>query len=199
MRIKFLRGVIELKKNLNSLDQFVISFTSILNKLEIKYVIVSGYVSILFGRNRASEDIDLFAEKMTFNKFERLWKEITKEFECINALKSKTAFNEYISLNHALRFSKKGTFIPNIELKFPKVELDDWTLEQRKEVLLNKQKIFISPLELQISYKLFLGSEKDIEDARFLYKLLKGNIDLSLLKEFNKNLKIEALFNKYLK
>lgn len=128
-----------------------------------------------------------------------LWIELNKKFECINADNPKTAYYEYLSLAHAVRFSKKGTFIPNIELKFPKVELDDWTLEKRKEILLNKQRIFISPLELQIPFKLFLGSEKDIEDARFLYQLLKDKIDIELLKKFNKKLNIERLFKKYLR
>ena len=50
---------IEFEKELNNLDKFTIAFTQILNESKINYALVSGYVSILFGRNRASEDIDL--------------------------------------------------------------------------------------------------------------------------------------------
>ncbi len=46
-------------KIVNNLDKFVIDFCSILNELEIRYVIVSGYVSILFGRSRSSEYMNL--------------------------------------------------------------------------------------------------------------------------------------------
>lgn len=199
MKIRYLKGRIELEKELNLLDDLVISFTTILEKLGLKYVLVSGYVCILFGRNRASEDIDLFIEKISFNEFKDVWRELNKRFDCINSGSIQTAYYEYLSSAHAIRFSKKKTFIPNIELKFPKNELDVWTIDNRKEVLLNKNRLFISPMELQIPFKLFLGSEKDIEDARFLYKLLKDKIDLKLLKEFNKKLNIEELFNKYIK
>lgn len=199
MEIKVSEENIEFEKELNSLDRFVIDFSSILNKLEIKYVIVSGYVSILFGRNRSSEDIDLLIEKISLDKLKELWKELETGFECINAEIPESAYNDYLMNENSIRFSKKGNYIPNMELKFPKLELDFWTLQNKKEVIFNGNKIFISPIEVQIPFKLFLGSEKDIEDARYLYKIFKDKINLGLLKEFNRKLKIEALFNKYIK
>lgn len=198
MELKYSESEISFDKELNPLDELVLSFTSILNKLKIKYVIVSGYVAILFGRSRASEDIDLFIEKIGLGKFNELWNELMKDFDCINAEDMANAYNNYLVEWSALRFSKKGKFIPNMELKFPKNELDVWTLNKRKKVVLNKQTIFISPLELQIPFKLSLGSEKDIEDARFLYKLFKEHLNLDLLKDFNRKLKIADLFKKYL-
>ncbi|MBI2141461.1 hypothetical protein HYU16_03480, partial [Candidatus Woesearchaeota archaeon] len=47
---------IKLDKVLNELDKFVLKFIKILEK-HADYVIVSGYVSILFGRSRSTEDI----------------------------------------------------------------------------------------------------------------------------------------------
>lgn len=58
--------------------------------------------------------------------------------------------------------------------------------------------LFVSPLELQIPFKLFLGSEKDIEDAKHLYNLFKDNLDEKLLFEFIRKFKIEEVFNRYL-
>ena len=199
MEIRFLKDRIELEKELNILDKIVLEFVSLLDKSNIKYVLVSGYVSILFGRSRTSEDIDIIAEIMDFNKFSRLWEQIYEKFESINTEDLKEAYEDYLTKNHALRFSKKDSFIPNVELKFPKAELDFWTLKERKKVLLNNTEIFISPLEVQIPFKLFLGSEKDIEDARHLFKLFKNKIDLQLLNEFNRKLKIESLFDRYLR
>jgi len=198
MKIKHSNGRIEIEKELNSLDKFVIDFMSVLSKLSIKYVLVSGYVSILFGRSRSSEDIDIFVEKLDFKRFEVLWKKLYKHFECINTKNLKDAYEEYLMTNHALRFSRANKFIPNMEVKFPKMELDTWTLENRKTVVLNGNTIFISPIELQIPFKLFLGSEKDIEDAKHLYNMFKDKLDASLLKEFNKKLKIEEAFKRYL-
>ena len=198
MQREHLNGKIVLEKKLNSLDKFVLDFLSVLNTLEVNYVLVSGYVSILFGRSRSSEDIDIFIQRLDFKKFEIVWRALYKNFECINTEDVKEAYEEYLVKDHALRFSSVGKFIPNMEVKFPKMELDEWTLENRKMVVLNKKILFVSPLELQIPFKLFLGSEKDIEDAKYLYNLFRDTIDMDLLKEFSRKLKIEDLFKRYL-
>jgi hypothetical protein len=77
-----------------------------------------------------------------------------------------------------------------IEFKFVKNDLDRYSLEHRKHVKLAEGSLYISPIELQIPYKLFLGSEKDIEDARFLFKLFKDYLNIGLLKMFLVKLKI---------
>ena len=198
MEITYTENQIVFKKQLNTLDKFVIDFTSLLNRLDICYVIVSGYVTILFGRSRVSEDVDIIVERIEFDKFEKLWDALKKDFVCINAKEAKEAFGRYLQAGVALRFAKKNRFIPNIEFKFPKISLDLWTLRERKKVLLNNHEIFISPLELQIPFKLYLGSEKDIEDAKYLYNLFKNNIDTNVLNEFIQKLKTEELFKRYL-
>jgi len=43
-----------------------------------------------------------------------------------------------------------------------------------------------------------LGSEKDIEDAKHLYKLFKDYLDIDLLDDFNQKLKTKELFKRYL-
>ncbi|MFH1100601.1 MAG: hypothetical protein V1726_00995 [Methanobacteriota archaeon] len=140
----------------------------------------------------------MFVEHLSYERYKLLWKDLQNAFECINTPDVDDAYNGYIAEGISLRFSKKGTFIPNIEFKFPKIELDTWTLTHRKTVLLNKKRIYISPLELQISYKLFLGSEKDIEDAKYLYNLTKEHLALDLLNEFNTKLKTTKSFQKYI-
>ena len=109
------------------------------------------------------------------------------------------AYENYLLKDTSIRFAKKETFIPNMEFKFPKFDIDKWTLKERKTVLINKYEIYISPLEIQIPYKLFLGSEKDIEDAKFLYNLFKDNMDIGIFKEFNNKFKTKELFNRYIK
>ena len=198
--MKFLnKNTIKLDKELNELDKITIAFTAILNKARIKYTIISGYVAVVFGRNRASEDVDIFMEKIDGKKFSDLWKELEKEFECINSEDKEEIFNDFLKAGSAVRFARRGEFIPNIEVKFPKTEIDVWGIKNRKKLILNNCEIFISPLESQIPFKLFLGSEKDIEDAKYLYNLFKDNLDSDLLEQFSRNLNIEASFRKYLK
>ena len=198
MNINFSGNKIEFDKELNSLDNFTINFTRILDKLKIRYVLISGYVAILFGRSRSSENIDIIVEALDFTRFSELWREVHKNMECIITDSVKDAYNDYLTTGHSIRFAKKGTFMPNIEMKFPKSELDKWTVKERQEVVLNKYQMFISPMELQVSYKLFLGSEKDIEDAKHLYKIFKEYIDKKILYAFNKRLSVEKLFERYL-
>ncbi len=179
-----------LNRELNELDRFVIDFTSLLER----YVVVSGYVSILFGRSRATEDIDLLIPKMNIKEFESVWKKIIDNgFECLNTEKIANAFR--LLEEHAIRFAKKGKPIPNIEFKIIKNDIDSYSYENKIKAVINKKELFISPIEMQIAYKLFLGSEKDLEDAKHLYELFKDKINKEELSSLIKKLNVENRFN----
>ena len=61
--MKFInKNTIKLDKEINELDRFVLNFVKILQK-HTDYVIVSGYVAILLGRDMATDDIDIFIPK----------------------------------------------------------------------------------------------------------------------------------------
>jgi len=183
MEYRFEKERISFDKELNHLDVFVIDFCKTLYDLKIDFVVVSGYVSILFGRSKETEDVDLLIEETPFDVFKKLWTELSGNFECLNTLDCRGSF-EYLKKANAVRFSRKGSFIPNIELKFQKTSIDRLTLNSAVEVVLNKKhKLRISPIETQIAYKLYLGSEKDIEDAKFLYELFFDNINHEKLAE----------------
>jgi hypothetical protein len=199
MEYAYTKGRIEIKKELLKLDEFVLSFVKILDTAKIKYVIVSGYVGIFFGRSRNTEDIDILIERCSKEKFIEFWTLAGTEFECMNSTDRENAYKDYLEQNSALRFHLKGSFIPNMELKFIKNEIDRFTLENRIEIVLNRMRtLFFSPLEMQVAYKLYLGSEKDLEDARFIYKLFSVNIDHTLLKEMLSVLKVPKPIINYL-
>lgn len=48
-------------------------------------------------------------------------------------------------------------------------------MDNRLKVELDKNLLYISPIEIQLAYKLFLGSEKDIMDTVYLYELFQNN------------------------
>lgn len=192
MELEFSKNKIVFEKELSFLDRLVIEFTEILNKQKIDYVIVSGYIAILFGRSRNTEDVDLFIEEMPLKKFLGFWKELDKQgFECLNTSNAENAFNDYLQEKLAVRFAVKGSFEPNFELKFPKTKYNKYSLNNKVEVTLNNKKIMTSEIELQIAFKLSLGSEKDFEDARHLYKVFKEHLDINLLKKQIKELNVE--------
>ncbi len=186
-----------LDKELNSLDGFVIDFCAALDAENTRYVICSGYVAILFGRNRSSEDVGMFIERLEPERFGELWNTLSKVFECINASNPKEAL-ETLNEGIALRFARNGEVIPNMEVKFPKNALDEWTIHERREVLLNNNRIFISPPEMQIAFKLSLGSEKDIEDARYLHGLLGQFMDSEIFGKMCRKLNVEMERERYL-
>lgn len=198
MKLKIEEQEIKFEKVFSTLDLFVLDFINILNELNIKYVIVSGYVAILFGRNRTSEDVDIFIEPINKRKFHELWEKLSISFECIITSKEDNAFDNYLSDGFPLRFSKIGSFIPNIELKYPKNELGYWTLQNKIKVIVNNKTINISPFELQIPYKLYLGSPKDIEDAKYLYIIFKESLDRKKMDYYIRELGQEANFRRYL-
>ena len=178
------RSIIQIGRELSDLDVFAIDFVKILRK-HTKYVIISGYVSILLGRARASEDIDIIIPKMDFSKFNLLLKDIKQNnFYCLNTEEDKEVY-EYIKDKFAVRFAKKNTVIPNIELKFIKNKIDEITLNNTIKVKLGKEELIISHLELQIAFKeIVLKSPKDIEDARHIRNIAKGHLDDSLIKKY---------------
>lgn len=200
MEFKMSRGRIKLDKKLNELDELVLDFVKVLDRNRIKYVLVSGYVSILFGRSRSSEDIDIIVKKISKERFAALWKALAKEdFRCIVPDNSESAYENYLTKRTSLKFARKGQFMPSVEFKFPKVqEIDSWVVDHSVKVLLNGKVLRISPIELQIPYKLYLASEKDIEDARHLYQVFKKKLNQKLLEEFLIKLDKQDDFNKYL-
>ena len=78
-----------LNRELSKLDKFVIDFCNLLDD----YVLVSGYVSIIFGRSRGTEDVDLLIPEMNSEEFKKLWKKVYENgFECVNTENPKEAF-----------------------------------------------------------------------------------------------------------
>ena len=190
MLFRFENNKIVLNKDKNKLDKFVIKF---IKKLDINYVLVSGYVSILFERSRTTEDVDILIERISFDKFKELYSRLKNTgFNSVTTDDEKELFNELNKESTSIRFCDGDRYIPNIEVKFAKYPEEKEALTQPQEVIFGADIIKISPLELQIAYKLYLGKEsniKDVEDARHLYNLFKENLDRKKLeywiKKFN--------------
>ena len=78
-------------------------------------------------------------------------------------------------------------------MKFVKNDFDDFSIDKKVKVVLSGKKyLFISPLELEIPYKLYLGSDKDIEDAVYLWDIFSDKIDIVILNKFMKKLNVEG-------
>lgn len=182
---------IQIDKVINELDKLVLETVDTIRN-HTNYVIVGGYVSILFGRSRMSEDIDVLIPKLTKKEFGKLYEEfLSKNFWSIN---SELLEDNYALLidNHAIRMTRKEWVIPNIEIRFIADEIDKLTFKSRIKVILPVGTLEVSPPEIQIAYKRHvLGSEKDFEDAIHLEEIFKDKIDEHLLKTFEELLQRE--------
>jgi len=188
--MKFIdKKTIKIDREISDLDNFTLDFIKILEK-NTDYVIVSGYVAILLGRARASEDVDVIIPKIDFPKFQSLYTELKKNnFYCLNAEEVSTVY-DYLKNNLAVRFAKNDTIIPNIEMKWIKSDFDRFALENTIDVNLSKGKLRISHLELQIAFKEeVLKSPKDLEDARHLEKIAEGYLDNKLINKYREMLR----------
>lgn len=173
-----------LNRTLSELDLFVIEFLKVLKKYS-DYCIISGYISILLGRSRATEDVDMFLEKISFEKFFPLFNDLKSSgFECLNTDTPNEAY-QYLKDGSAIRFSRIGLPIPNFEVKFPKRKIDDETFQDFLIVKISNNDIKISSLERQIAFKrYFLKSDKDIEDAVHIEELFKDKLDYEKINKF---------------
>ena len=196
------KGVIYTGKVLNELDKFTIDFIKVMEKFT-DYVIVSGYVSILLGRTRASEDVDLLIPEMSFDKFNAMFIELSNNsFECLNTSVSREAFG--MLEHHAIAFSKIGMPVPHMEFKKITNNIQKEALNGRLKVILkDKGFLYISPLELQIAFKLSLiaqgdfeeiSSDKDFEDAKHLYVYFENELDREKLIYYVGLFKVEEMW-----
>lgn len=183
-------------KELSDLDRFVLAFVEVLNSRAIRYVIVSGYVPILFGRSRTTEDVDVFIGHIGKDAFDALSEKLEKSgLWIINTTDHALAY-QMLAEGDSVRVAAVNKAIPNIELKFTN---DDALWNDTIEVVVNGAPLVISRIEGQIAFKLYLGAEKDIEDAVYLYELFKDTLDKALLVQKCKALKVLEAMNRYVR
>ena len=201
MTVEFKDNDIILDKNRSIIDDMALDFSEILVRNNIRYVFFSRYVSILLGNHETEErnDIDILIQNIAFEKFLKLWLETERSYECKNTSDPIDAYNAYLKNYHVVNIIKKDSQIAEFRIKIVKNELDRFTLKYRKKVILGDRILFISPLEMQIPYNLFKGSRKDIDDARYLYKLAREKLNITMMERFLSELKVPGeSIDKYL-
>ena len=192
MDLKYEQGMILLEnKVITTLDKFVLDFTRVLEKYT-DYVIVSGYVMILLGRARGTEDIDTLIEYIDKPLFNTLYQDLTRKRYYFLNPEDVHGLHEMLEEGLGVRIAKEDTIIPNIELKVVKDDFDKYSINNRLKIIIGENHLFISPIELQIPYKLYLGSDRDIEDAVYLWDIFEEKMDKPLLKTFMKALKVKG-------
>jgi len=146
-------------KYLTLLDQFVLDFIRVLEP-KTPYVIVSGYVAILFGRSRGTEDVDILISRLSKDTFGELHTALSEGgYEFLNAEDADGLYDKLLN-RMGIRIAKKGQFIPNIELKFLKDDIDRTVLRDRVEVNLSGVRVYISPIDIRLPTRCILAHKR---------------------------------------
>ncbi len=182
---------IKLDKPLNDLDKLVIRFIRILGKYT-EYVLISGYVAILFGRSRGTEDVDIFILPIDVERFVRLYHDLKANgFWCLNAESDDEVYN-YLHDGFAVRFAENGQVIPNFEVKFALKDRDKDAFTDCLEVETEGGVLNVSSIEKQIAFKRYvLKSDKDLEDAQHLEEIFRNHLNTEKIKIYQRLLERE--------
>ncbi len=178
------------------LDLFVEDFCKVVEK-HCKYIVCSGFTAIAHGRSRGTEDIDMIIERLTEKEFIKLHNDLIKNgFECMQSNDAKKIYNDYLVNGDSVRYTRKGEFLPEMEIKFAKDELDLEQIKERRKIPFTGLDVYFSSIESNIAFKEeYLGAEKDLEDARHLRILYEGKLDLEKIKEIKDKIR-KYRFNK---
>ncbi|SHL20591.1 hypothetical protein [Haladaptatus paucihalophilus] len=119
-----------ISKQLTELDEEVIEFTGVLEDVGISYVIVSGYLAILTGRSRSTEDIDIILEPLSESKTETLVSTLKDRGYWGMAMPLDSMY-EMLSDGDRIRVAEEETMIPNFEVWFAGSSLERTASEPR--------------------------------------------------------------------
>lgn len=167
---------------ISSQEKLLIEIVKILDSLKIKYFITGGFAVSVWGRPRATFDIDIVVKiaEHQADKLANAWKNI-----------SKAGYADKDMVKAAIRNKGEFNFIdPDSGLK-----VDFWTekesknnppeFENKKSKKINGQKVFfVSPEDLILSklrwYKLS-SSERHINDIKSVFKISGNKLDKKYL------------------
>ena len=186
-------------RELSELDKDVLEFTRILDACKVDYVIVSGYVAILTGRSRSTEDIDVILESLSETETEQLVTELKDRGYWGMAMPLDEMYS-MLSAGSRIRIAKEGEMYPNFETWFVSNDVEREALSNPLTVTFDEGQIEISPLELQIAYKLRLAqaadslSGKDFEDALHLYLTFEERFNTEQLETYVNELGVEDYY-----
>lgn len=186
-------------RELSELDRDVLKFTQVLDTCDVEYVIVSGYVAILTGRSRSTEDIDIILEVLSETETEQLVSELKQQGYWGMAMPLAEMYS-MLSEGSRIRIADEGEMYPNFETWFVSNDVEREALSNPLSVIFDEGQIDISPLELQIAYKLRLAQAadslrgKDFEDALHLYLTFEGRFNTERLEAYVTELGVEDYY-----
>ena len=187
--IEFRDDVLVVNREPNDLDELALEFSEILRELGIEHVFVAGYIAILAGRARATQDIDVIVESTD----ERTVQEMVSRLEDSGFWGPAMALSEAHQMlfgGDRLWVARQDEMVPHLDVTYPNDEFDEASLREAMAGEIGGKRFPIGPLELQIAYKLYLDTEKDFEDAVHLYTTFEESLSSAELEQWVRKLDV---------
>lgn len=198
--IEFLdNGNIRINRELNALDRLAGDVSAALSAHGIEHVLVSGYVVILLGRSRGTEDIDTLigTGNLSTETIDALADELERRGYWGSAMPL-SRMNEMFQHRDPIRVAHKGKRVPSVELQPTDLTHVSFQYQRRAVIGLDEGEQIQLPIvtpELQIAYKLDMGGNVDFEDAYYLFKICSDELDSELLGAMVTKYGVEGEFN----
>jgi hypothetical protein len=190
---------LDISRDLSELDRKVVEFLSILDDVDVRYVVVSGYVAILTGRSRGTEDVDVVLEPLSDAETEALAERFDSDGYWGTAMPLED-MQMMLSDGDRFRIAEEGEFVPNFEMWFAKNDIERRILDDPLLADLGDNEFPISPIETQIAFKLYLAQSdgstrgKDFEDALHLYTAFGDALNTEALQSWVEELEVEEYY-----
>lgn len=162
--IELRNGTLAIEREPNQLDELAIEFSRVLDQFDVRHVYIAGYVSILAGRARATEDVDVLIERIDEETADELAATLD-EMGFWEPAMPLTSIYEMLDTGDNIWVAPEDQITPHLEVKLARDEFDRASLNNSITAPIGGEAIPIGPFELQIAYKLYLGAQKDLEDA----------------------------------
>ena len=121
----------------------------VLDTVGIEYSVVSGYVAVLFGRSRATEDIGVITERFDDGTADELAKRLREAGHWGSAMPLDD-LHETLADDLPARIAEEGPRIPNVELKFASDESDRISLDNAISVRLGGETLRVGSLSSRL-------------------------------------------------
>lgn len=192
-------GRLVIEKERSTLDERTFEFLDVLDAVDVEYVVVSGYVLLLTGRNRMTEDVDLILAATSRSTLQRLADRLA-ENGYVATPPPIDRLPSFIQQSH-VDVSREGRRVPSFDLSLADTELGRNALEDPLIVRFAGREIPVAPLEQQIAYKLYMAGDPrewkgtDYEDALHLYTLFEERLNTEELETYVRQLDAEVAWN----
>ena len=181
--IEFRDDVLVVDREPSDLDELALEFSEILRELGIEHVFVAGYVAILAGRARATQDIDVIVEPTDERTVQQMVSRLEDSGFWGPAMPLSEA-HQMLSGGDRLWVARQDEMVPHLDVTYPNDEFDETSLRESIAGEIGGRRFPIGPLELQIAYKLYLDTEKDFEDAVHLYTTFEESLSSTELEHW---------------